>query len=158
MNAFTASGNVGKDAELRYTPAGKAIAQFSLAVKSGYGEHEKTSWVICKLFGKQAEAISQYITKGSRVTVTGEFSEEKWNGHDGAQRSDNMILVRDIDLPPKSQSKQPQAQQQQQGGHAPTQHKIAPAQRPAPQSQPQTQPQQSFTPNLDDGWDDDIPF
>jgi single-strand DNA-binding protein len=51
-----------------------------------------------------------------------------------------------------------QAPQQPQGGYAPAPQQAAPAQRPAPQAQPQSQPQQNFTPNLDDGWDDDIPF
>lgn len=132
MNVFTASGNVGRDCELRQTPNGKSIGSFSIAVKQGYGQHEKTSWLNCKIFGKQAEAISQYITKGSKVTVTGEFVEEKWQGNDGVEKSANVIIVRDIDLPPKQQG--------------------------MPQSQPQRQQQPQAQPQHDESFDSDIPF
>lgn len=54
INTITVTGNVGKDAVLRVTPNGKHIATFSLPAKSGFGEHEKVSWLNCKLFGAMA--------------------------------------------------------------------------------------------------------
>ena len=130
INVLTVSGNIGKDCELRYTANNKAIGSFSLPVKSGWGDNEKTSWLTCKLFGKQAEAISQYLVKGAKVTVTGEFVEEKWNDQQGQERSMNCLLVRDVELPAKPQSS---------GGH----------QQPARQA-PQQQAPADF--------DDSIPF
>ncbi|MBA5859116.1 single-stranded DNA-binding protein, partial [Morganella morganii] len=51
INVITVSGNLGKDCEQRWTPAGKAVASFSLPVKQGYGEPGKTSGVTWKMFG-----------------------------------------------------------------------------------------------------------
>ncbi|MDE9590385.1 single-stranded DNA-binding protein, partial [Xenorhabdus bovienii] len=51
INTIIVSGNLGKDCEQRWTPAGKPVSSFSLPVKQGYGDHEKTTWVICKMFG-----------------------------------------------------------------------------------------------------------
>lgn len=130
INTITVSGNVGKDAVLRVTPNGKHIATFSLPAKTGYGDNEKTSWLTCKMFGVMAEKLSQGVTKGAKVTVSGEFVLEEWTKQDGSQAQMPCVLVRDIDLPPKGQ------QQPQQSG------------RQAPQ-------QQQNTPEV---FDDDIPF
>ena len=97
LNVFTASGNIGKDCESRVTPSGKTIAQFSLPVKSGYGENEKTSWVTCKLFGVKAEKLPQYLTKGAKVTVSGEFVLEQWE-KDGVKHSMPCVLVNALDF------------------------------------------------------------
>ena len=149
INVFVASGNLGKDCELRHTPNGKAIGSFSLAVKSGYGEHEKNSWLMCKIFGKQAEAIAQYLTKGSKVTVTGEFVHEQWE-HNGEQKSMNCILVRDVELPakPQQQGFQPQQQAQQP-------QQQAPQQQHGQQFNPQQAPGVNQPP-ID--FSDDVPF
>lgn len=136
INIFTASGNIGRDCELRVTPNGKNIANFPLPVKQGFGEHEKTSWVNCKLFGNTAEKLTQYLTKGTKVTVSGEFVLEKWTGQDGVERSAPVIIVRDVDLSSSG------GQQQR------------PQQRPQ-QNQQQSAPQYNEPP-MD--FSDDIPF
>ena len=143
INVFTASGNIGKDCESRTTPNGKIIAHFSLPVKQGYGDHEKTSWVTCKLFGAKAEKLPQYLTKGTKVTVVGEFVLEEWTGQDGTQNKMPTIIVNSIDFGGKQQG------QQQQGGQGQPQ-------RQASQQQPQQQWEQA-TPPMDD-IDSDIPF
>ena len=66
INLFIVTAHLGKDCEQRWTPNRKAIALFSLPVKQGYGEHEKTSWVICKMFGVKAEKLPQYLTKRNK--------------------------------------------------------------------------------------------
>ena len=53
--------------------ANSAIASFPLAISSGYGNNQKTSWVTCKLFGKRAEALAQYLLKGVKVAVSGQL-------------------------------------------------------------------------------------
>jgi single-strand DNA-binding protein len=103
INVITVSGHVGKDAVVRVTPNGKHIANFSLPTTSGYGDNAKTSWLNCKMFGAMAEKLSQGIVKGAKVTVVGEFVLEEWTKQDGSQASVPTILVRDIDMPPKSQ-------------------------------------------------------
>ncbi|MEX0398140.1 single-stranded DNA-binding protein [Providencia rettgeri] len=136
INTITASGNLGKDCEQRWTPNGKAVAYFSLPVKQGYGEHEKVSWVICKMFGTKAEKLPEYLTKGTKVTVTGEFVMEEWTSQSGEKKSAPVIIVNQLDF----------------GGNS----NQAGSQKSARQPQ---QPQQQATQNeppMD--WDDKIPF
>lgn len=111
INVICASGFVGKDAEQRWTPNQKCIASFSLPVRQGYGDREKTSWVKCMLFGAKAEKLPQYLTKGTKVTVTGEFVMEEWTDQNGGKRSQPVIIVMDIDF---GSSGNKQAAQQQQ--------------------------------------------
>lgn len=102
INSIVVSGNLGKDAVLRVTPNGKHITTFSIPAKSGFGDNEKTSWLQCKMFGAMAEKLTGYLHKGSKVTVVGEFVIEKWTKDSGEEVQTPTILVRDIDLPPKS--------------------------------------------------------
>ena len=97
------SGNIGNNIELRYSAAGKCVGAFSLPVKSGWGDNEKTSWVRCKLFGDRAEKLGPYLTKGVKVTVTGAFMLEEWEKN-GVKHSMPCILVNDVDLPPKTEN------------------------------------------------------
>lgn len=135
INTITISGNVGKDAVLRVTPNGKHIASFPLPAKSGFGENEKTSWLNCKMFGAMAEKLSVAVVKGAKITVTGEFVIEEWTKQDGSQAQSPTILVRDIDLPPRSAN----------GSDNPRQNN-----RPNQNSKPSNEPPMSF--------DDDAPF
>lgn len=114
INTIIVSGNVGKDAVLRVTPNGKHIASFSIPAKTGFGENEKTSWLNCKMFGAMAEKLSVAVVKGAKVTVAGEFVIEEWTRQDGSAAQTPTILVRDIDLPPRSGQQQSAAQPQRQ--------------------------------------------
>lgn len=143
INTITASGNIGKDCELRVTPNGKNVAKFSLPIKQGFGEHEKTSWVSCKLFGATAEKLTQYLTKGTKVTVSGQFVMEKWQDQNGVDRSHPVIIVRDVDFGGGKRD-QSWGQPQQPSSNGP----------PA-KSQQQAAPQYNEPP-MD--FDDDIPF
>ena len=114
INTIIVSGNVGKDAVLRVTPNGKHIASFSIPAKTGFGENEKTSWLKCKMFGAMAEKLSVAVVKGAKITVSGEFVIEEWTRQDGTAAQTPTILVRDIDLPPRSGQQQSAAQPQRQ--------------------------------------------
>lgn len=153
LNVFTASGNIGKDCESRVTPAGKTIAQFSLPVKSGYGENEKTSWVTCKLFGVKAEKLPQCLTKGTKVTVSGEFVLEQWE-KDGVKHSMPCVLVNALDFG-ASKSEQGGGQQ---GGWC--QQSAAPQQQATQQPSPPQRQQapQNQAPAQQQDWDNEIPF
>lgn len=110
INVICASGNIGKDAEQRWTPNQKCIASFSLPVRQGYGDREKTSWVKCMLFGAKAEKLPQYLTKGTKVTVTGEFVMEEWTDQNGGKRSQPVIIVMDVDFGSSGNKQAPQQQ------------------------------------------------
>ncbi|WP_368871615.1 single-stranded DNA-binding protein [Proteus mirabilis] len=139
INTITVSGNLGKDCEQRWTPNGKAVASFSLPVKQGYGEHEKVSWVICKMFGPKAEKLPPHLTKGIKVTVTGEFVMEEWTSQNGEKKSAPVIIVDQLDFGGNGGNQAGSQKPQNQGwGH--------PQQPQAPQNQPPMD------------FDDDIPF
>lgn len=86
MLNMTIAGRIGKDAELRRTPAGKSVASFSVAVDVGWGDNKKTQWIDCALWGERGEKLAQYLTKGSNVTVRGRPDVRAWvkNGEAGA--------------------------------------------------------------------------
>ena len=132
INLFIVTAHLGQDCEQLWTPNGKAVVSFSLPVKQGYGEHEKVSWVICKMFGSKAEKLPEYLTKGTKVTVTGEFVMEEWTSQNGEKKSAPVIIVDKIEF----------------GSNQ------AGSQQPARQSQQQQSPQND--PPM--GWDDEIPF
>lgn len=81
-------GNVGKDAELRYTPQGVAVCDFSVAVNkvSGKGESrkEKTTWFKVTVWRERAETASQYIKKGMKIMVIGEVDARAYTDKNGA--------------------------------------------------------------------------
>lgn len=122
INIFIVTANLGKDCELRWTSNSKPIATFSLPVKQGYGDHEKISWVLCKLLGPKAEKLTPYLSKGTKVTVTGEFVMEEWTSQSGEKKSAPVIIVDKIEFGSNSNqagSQQPARQPQQPRQQAP---------------------------------------
>ena len=97
MNNCTFTGNIVRDAELRYTQGGMAIASFTLAVDRGYGEKKTTAFLGMTLFGKRAESLVQHLTKGSKVGVVAEVSQSSWE-QDGEKRSKIEFIVNDVEL------------------------------------------------------------
>ena len=80
MNVLTITGNLGKDARTA-NAGGTAVANFSVAVRSGFGEKEQTIWVDCSLWGKQAESkLLDYLVKGQQVAVSGEMGTREHEG------------------------------------------------------------------------------
>ena len=80
MKQITIAGNIGRDAVVRSTNADDAVAGFSVAVEERNGQDKRTLWVDCSLWGKRGEALAQYLTKGSRVTVAGDLSTREHEG------------------------------------------------------------------------------
>lgn len=83
-------GNLGRDPEMRYTPAGKAVTSFSVAVSDGFGENKKTIWFRVSAWEKQAETCNQYLKKGSKVLIEGRLQADPsgnprtWTRQDGS--------------------------------------------------------------------------
>lgn len=80
MKQIIIAGNIGKDAVVRHTQSGDAVAGFSVAVEERNGQDKRTLWFDCSLWGKRGEALAQYLTKGSRVTVAGDLSTRDHEG------------------------------------------------------------------------------
>lgn len=132
MNVFTCVGHIGKDAMLQTVGQNNTpVCKFSVAVNSGYGDNQKTSWVGCSLWGKRAQPLQPHLLKGTKVCVSGEISLETWQGQQG-QQSMIAMNVREVTL--CGQPNQPQGQQNayppQQGYQQPGQQQQG--QQPQP--------------------------
>jgi single-strand DNA-binding protein len=91
FNKIIIIGNLGRDPELRYTPQGDAVCNFSIAVnekrKDKAGElQDITTWFKVTLWKRQAENASKYLTKGSPVYIEGRLHVEEWTDRDGNNR------------------------------------------------------------------------
>ena len=73
---------MGKDVDLKYIQSGKSVASFTLAVSDNFNK-EKTHWINCTVWGKQAESCSQYIGKGSLVAVDGRINTRDYENNEG---------------------------------------------------------------------------
>lgn len=98
MNQLNAIGNVGKDCEIRYSPKGDAVAQFSFALTSGYGDKAITTWLTCNLWGKRAETLAPMLTKGTKVGVTGELTNRQYQDKEGNTKYSLELRVSDVTL------------------------------------------------------------
>lgn len=91
FNQVQVMGNLGGDPELRYTPQGSAVCNFSIATnekkKDNRGEvQDITTWFRVTLWNKQAENASKYLTKGSPVFIQGRLNVQDWTDRDGNPR------------------------------------------------------------------------
>ena len=96
MNSITITGNLGKDAELRNLNDGTAVLSFSVA--DNQGKDKPSIWWNCSLFGRRAESLAQYLTKGQQVTVIGTVSEREWTDKEGNKRKSMDVRANDIAL------------------------------------------------------------
>lgn len=106
MNVWCFSGNLGKDAESRFTPSGDAVVQFSVGVKSGYGDKATTTWARCAMWGKRGEAVAQYLTKGQLVGISGEVTLREFTNKEGNKQSSLEVRVNDLTLLGKREGEQ----------------------------------------------------
>ena len=103
VNKVILVGNLGRDAELRYTPGGAAVATLNMATtevwndKSGQRQ-EKTEWHRVILWGKQAESLQEYLTKGKQIYVEGRLQTRQWDDKDGNKRYTTEIKADRITL------------------------------------------------------------
>lgn len=98
MNVLNAIGNVGKDADVRFTPAGKAVASFSFALTSGYGDKQVTSWINCNIWGDRAETLAPMLVKGSKVGITGELTNRPYTDKQGNEKYSLECRINDLTL------------------------------------------------------------
>lgn len=102
INKVILVGNVGRPAEMRYNPQGRAVATFSLAtnrVRGGEGEQEvETEWHRAVAFGRTGEVAAQLLQKGTPVYVEGRMVPRRWKDRDGKDRDRVEIWVDDLQL------------------------------------------------------------
>lgn len=115
FNKIIIVGYLGRDPELRYTPSGLAVCDFSVATtekrKDPAGEQvEITTWFRVSVWGKQGETANQYLAKGRLVYVEGRLRQEEYTDRDGNRRTTLKVNATDLqflssrsdDAPPRS--------------------------------------------------------
>ena len=138
INRVNISGNLTRDPELRATPNGQQVLTFGVAVNDRRRDQQTGEWedvpnyVDCVVFGSRAEALSKFLSKGSKVAIEGKLRYSSWETKDGQHRSKLEVTVDEIEF--------------MSSKHEPT------APKPAPKPAPQPAPQQT------DVYDEDIPF
>ena len=134
-------GRIGRDAELRYTASGDAVCSIPVAIdygRKGQDGKKPTQWYEVTLWGKQAEALAEYLTKGKQVFFTGtDLHVEQFKKGDGSEGVKLVCRCSEIKFASDGQPAQQRTAQ-------------APAQKPAPRQQSQ----QAAPPDFDD----DLPF
>ena len=104
VNKVILVGNLGRDAELRYTPGGSPVATLNLATTEIWNDkagqrQEKTEWHRIVLWGKTAESLNEYLTKGKQIYVEGRLQTRQWDDKDGNKRytteirGDRIVLL-----------------------------------------------------------------
>lgn len=96
MRRIEIIGNLGKDAELRATNSGTSVLNFSVAAKSSRKDDESI-WHRVALFGKRAESIRDYMKKGQRVFIRGEYTIKTWE-KDGKNGVDIDVTADEVEL------------------------------------------------------------
>lgn len=104
FNRIVLIGNLTRDPEIRYTPAGMAVATVPIAVntkiKQGNETKEETLFIDAVVFGKQAESCGQYLEKGRMVLVEGRLRERRWE-YEGQKKSKFEVITTNIRFFPK---------------------------------------------------------
>lgn len=100
MNSITLAGNLGQDAESRYLPDGTMVTNFSVATDGWEAGAKSTVWFRCALFGKRAEGLAPYLTKGTKVVVIAHFNKpiSIFTRQDGTPGANYEVTVDTIKL------------------------------------------------------------
>lgn len=111
INRVIISGNLTRDPELRQTASGMAVMAFGMAVndrrKNRAGEWEDyPNYVDCKMFGARAEAVSRYLSKGTKATVEGKLRYSSWE-QNGQRRSKLEVVVDEIEFARQERQAEP---------------------------------------------------
>ena len=101
FNKIIIVGNLGRDPELSYTPQGTAVCKFSVATnerrRDKAGEQQDiTTWFRVTVWGKQAENVSKYLSKGRKVYLEGRLHVEEWTDREGKPRQSLEVNASDV--------------------------------------------------------------
>ena len=155
LNKCMIIGNLGRDPEMRYTPSGQAVTQFSVATNRNFKDQQgewqsEAEWFRVVVWGDQGERAAEYLRKGSQCYIEGRLQTREWE-KDGVKRYTTEIVVDmngTMQLLGGRGNSEP-ADPDQAGRQPPRRNAGAQPQRQAPAQQP--------APDYD-SFDDDIPF
>jgi len=95
LNQVVIAGNLGSAPEIFFGSEGNPVTTFSLAFSSG---KDKTSWIKCTCFNKNAEIAEKYLHSGARVAVVGRLNQNKWRTDEGEKRSSFELIINTIEF------------------------------------------------------------
>lgn len=104
VNKVILVGNLGKDPEVKYTPGGLAVANFSIATNENFKDksgqwQERTEWHNIVAFQRLAEVVGEYVKKGTKVYIEGRLQTRSWDDKEtGQKRYKTEILANDLVL------------------------------------------------------------
>ena len=93
MKSITIFGNIGKDAVARTTQSGQSVTSWTVAVEHRAGSEKSTIWFDVSMWGKRGEGLAQYLTKGGKVAVSGDFSTRMHDGKTYLQVNANDVSL-----------------------------------------------------------------
>ncbi len=101
VNKVIIVGRLGQDPELKYTPSGAAVCNFSVATSENWSDRdgqrqERTEWHRIVVWGKQAENCNQYLAKGRQVYLEGSLQTRSWEAKEGGKRYTTEIIARTV--------------------------------------------------------------
>jgi len=101
LNKCMIIGNLGRDPEMRYTPSGQAVTQFTVATNRNYrdaqGEWQsETEWFRVVVWGPQAERTAERLRKGHKVYVEGRIQTRQWEDQQGQKRSTTELVANQV--------------------------------------------------------------
>ncbi len=101
LNKCMIIGNLGRDPEMRYTPGGQPVTQFTVAVNRNYkgasGEwQEETEWFRVVAWGPLAERTAEYLRKGRKVYVEGRLQTRQWEDREGQKRYTTELVAQTV--------------------------------------------------------------
>jgi len=101
LNKVQIIGHLGKDPEMRYTPSGKPVTTYSVAVSRSWnsadGErHSETEWFNVVVWGNLAEICKQYLVKGQQVFVEGRLQTRRWDDKEGLKHTSVEIVANEM--------------------------------------------------------------
>ena len=103
VNKVILIGNLGRDPEVRHTPSGAAVANFSIATNEAWNNREgqreeRTEWHRVVAFGKLAEICGQYLKRGKQVYIEGRLQTRQWEDREGNKRSTTEIVAANMTM------------------------------------------------------------
>jgi single-strand DNA-binding protein len=98
VNKVILVGNLGKDPEVRYTPGGQAVANFTIATNENWTDkqgqkQERTEWHRIVVWGKAAELCGEYLSKGRQVYIEGRLQTREWNNKEGVKQYTTEVVA-----------------------------------------------------------------
>ncbi len=120
INKAIIVGTLGKDPEMRFTQAGKAVANLSVATSEKWKDkqtgqqQEATEWHRVVAFDRLAEIMGEYLTKGSQVYIEGKIQTRKWQDNDGKDRYSTELVANQMQMLGGGNKQQSQGSQQQE--------------------------------------------